>query len=797
MFKYYFTIAWRSILKNKASAFINLTGLTTGLTCCLLMVLYLQHELSYDQFQKKGDRIARVIMSYGFNGSPLTNGNFTSTKVLPSFKKNFPEVVDGVRLSDLGRLVKYKDITFDERGFLYADSSFFKIFDFKLLSGSPDQVLNAVNQIVLTQSAAKKYFGEEDPIGKTLQISSSQVNYTVTGIVADCPSNSQIQFDMVASFLSLGTPQEESYFEANFTTYLLLRDKNAISSLQEKIEPFMKYELKDEKGVYINYLLEPFTRVHLYSAYDAMTANSNIKYIYMIVAIAILVLLIACFTYINLSTARSIERAKEVGIRKVSGAVRGQVFWQFITESVLISFIAFIFSIGLLILVLPSFNQLSNKHLLIAQLWDPSVVGASLFIIVIIALLAGSYPALILSKFEPIKVLKGAFKNTSSGVVLRQSLTVFQFMISLFLIASTIIISKQLHFIQTKKMGYDREHILVMKIDQKIRDKIDLIKSELKTNSNVLAVTRGNFTPVNIPGGYSMYRGDQSADQSINTRGNNIDEEYLKTNRLELIAGSDLSHQDLLDATHDNDGKKNYFHFIINESAVKKLGWSPQDAIGKKMFLGDGRPGEIKGVVKDFHFASLHITIEPLVLFPTNFATLLMIKISGNDISRTISFIQNKWTSLAPHRPPEYHFMDEDFNKLYDAEFRISRVFNIFSMISILLACLGLFGLSSYSTKQRIKELGIRKVLGASVINIILLLSSHFLKLVLISCLLIIPVVWFTMDKWLQDFAYRIKIEWWMFLLTAAIAIAIAAITVSLQAIKAAIANPINALRSD
>jgi putative ABC transport system permease protein len=602
-------------------------------------------------------------MSYSFNGSALTNGNFTSTKVLPSFKRNFPEVIDGVRLSDLERLVKYKEVSFDEKGFLYADSSFFQIFDFEWLRGDPVRSLNAPNQIVLTQSAARKYFGDEDPMGKALQVSTTQDNYTITGIVADCPSNSQIQFDMVASFLSRGVPQEETYFEANFTTYLLLKDKHAIASLQQKIEPFMKAEMKHESGIYINYLLEPFYKIHLYSPYDAMTANSNIKYIFIIAAIAIMILLIGCFTYINLSTVRSMERAKEVGIRKVSGAIKSQVFWQFITESILISGIAFILSVGLLILLLPSFNQLSDKHLMISQFRNPFIMAVASLAVLFVAFIAGSYPALILSMFEPIKVLKGAFKNTSSGMVLRQSLTIFQFVISIFLIASTIIIGKQLHYIQTKKLGYDRQHIIVMKIDRKIREKLALIKSELKTNPQVISITIGNFTPVNIPGGYSMYRGDQSSDQSINTRGNNIDEDYIKTNGLELLAGSDLSHQDQLDATQDADGIKNYFHFIINESAAKQLGWSAQNAIGKKMFLGEGRPGEIKGVVRDFHFASLHSVIEPLVLYPSDFATLMMIKISGFDMAHTISFIQGKWKLLAPHRPSGYHFMDEDFNR--------------------------------------------------------------------------------------------------------------------------------------
>lgn len=798
MFSNYLKIAWRSLLKNKSASIINLVGLATGLTCCLLMVMYIQHELSYDRFQTKGDRIARVIMQYSFGGSELTTGNFTSTKVLPSFKKNFPEVIDGVRLSDLDRLVRYKDITFDEKGFLYADSAFFKMFDFKLIQGDANSVLSGINQIVLTESAAKKYFNEEDPIGKTIQIGSNHENFTVSGVAVDCPVNSQIVFTMVAPFTSLvKNPQEESYFEANYTTYLLLRDKNSIASLQQKIEPFMKNELKDKTGEYINYLFEPYTSVHLHSPYNAMTPNSNIRYIYIIGAIALLVLIIACFTYINLSTARSIERAREVGIRKVSGAVKSQVFWQFITESVMISLFASLVSIGLLILVIPYFNQLTDKHLTIADALKPGILAAAALIIAIISLLAGSYPAIILSNYEPIKVLKGAFKNTSSGALLRKSLIVFQFVVSLFLIASTIVIGRQLHYIQNKNLGYDRNHVIITKIDQKMRDKIALFKTELKSNSAVTSVTMANFTPVHIPGGYTMYRGDQTSDQSINTRGNNVDEDYIKTNGLKIIAGMDLTHQDQLDANQD-DYTKNYFHFIINEAAAKKLGWSAQEAVGKKMFLGDGRPGEVKGVVADFNFASLHSSIEPLVLFPTgNWASIMMIKVAGNDLSNTISFLQGKWKNLAPYRPFEYHFMDEDFNNLYTSEIRTGKVFNIFSGIAMLLACLGLFGLSSYSAKQRLKELSIRKVLGASVTSLFLMLSNTFIRLVLIALIIAVPISWMTLNLWLKDFAYRIEIRWWMFAMTGCIAVGITLFTISFQSIKAAIANPINSLRSE
>ncbi len=798
MIKNYLKIAWRSLWKNKTASFINVAGLSVGLTCCLLMVLYMQHELSYDKFQTNGDRTVRVIMEYSFNGSPVTKGNFTSTKVYPSFKKNFPEVEEGVRMSMATRLVKYSENLFNEKRFMYADSTFFTVFpSFKLTSGSAVQALSGPGKVVLTESAAYKYFGNvHDAIGKTIQISSRQDPFLVTGIMADCPSNSQIKFDFLASFSSLGETQEDSYFNANYTTYLLLKDKSSIASLQGKIGPFMKKEMVERQGSYVNYQLEPYTSVHLYSPYDGFEANSNIVYIYIIAGIALLVLVIACFTYINLSTARSMERAREVGIRKVSGAFRLQIFWQFISESFLITTIALLLSFVLISLVLPAFNALADKELQLGDMMRPSVLAVVILIAIIIALLAGSYPALILSKFNPVKVLKGAFKNTSSGAWLRKSLIVFQFVISVFLIAATIVIKGQLHYIQNKKLGYDRDHVIMMNIDQKIIDKIDLFKAELKSNPEVLAVSKANNSPVSIQGGYSMNRADMSEDQSINTRGNPIDDEYVRANNLEIIAGSDLSKQDVLDADKE-DYSKCYYHYIINEKAAQALGWKPQEAIGKKMFLGEQRPGEVKAVVKDFHFASLHNPIEPLVLFPGGWGSLAIVKVSGHNLSNTIAFIETKWKQLAPHRPFEYRFMDEDFNKLYQSELRTGKVFNIFSAIAILLACLGLFGLSAYSARQRIKEIGIRKVLGASAGSITLLLSNSFIRLVLIAFVIACPIAWFVMDKWLQDFAYRINISWWMFLLAGIVALLIALVTVSFQAIKAAVANPVKSLRTE
>jgi putative ABC transport system permease protein len=782
--------------KNKTTALINIVGLSTGLTCCLLMVLYLQHEISYDKFQEKGDRVVRVIMEYGFNDGPPTKGNFTSTKVFPAFKRNFPEVEDGVRMTLATRLVKYREHLFNEKKFMYADSTFFNVFpSFKLKIGQAGEVLKDPNRVVLTESAARKYFGNiSDAVGKTLEISSRQDPFLVTGVVEDCPSNSQIKFDFLASFSSLGETQEETYWNANFTTYLLLKDQPSIASLQAKIKPFMKKEMANVAGAYVNFELEPYTKIHLYSPYDGFEPNSNIMYIYIIGAIALLILVIACFTYINLSTARSLERAKEVGIRKVAGAFRSQVFWQFIGESSLLTFVSLLLSTVLAALLLPAFNQLSERNLQITGLWSPLVIGTALFFVLSISLLAGSYPALILSKFQPVKVLKGAFKNTGSGNIVRKSLIVFQFTISVFLIIATFVIQQQLRFIQNKKLGYNRDHVLIMSIDQKIIDKIELVKTEFKRNPNVLVVSKAYNTPVNIVGGYSMQRLDWPEDRVMSVKANPIDEDYLAVNNIKIIAGTNINRQDVLDASHQK-FDDNYYHYIINEAAARALGWTPEEAVGKKLSLN--RPGEIKAVIQNFHFASLHTPIEPLVLFPGGWGNTLMVKTTGQNLAGTIQFLETKWKEFAPHRPFEYRFMEEDFQKLYDTERRTGKVFTIFAGIAILLACLGLFGLSVYATQQRIKEIGIRKVLGASVSSITVLLSSKFIVLVLVAFVIASPIAWFVMNKWLQDFSYRIELSWWMFLMAALAVMLITFITVCFQSVKAAVMNPVKSLRTE
>lgn len=797
MVKHYFTIAWRNLWKNKVFSLINVVGLAIGLTCCLLMTLYVKHELSYDDFQKKGDRIARVIMEYSFSGA-VSKGNFTSTKVAPSFKRNFPEVESAVRMGQYARVVRYDDRLFNEKRFLYADSSFFDLFSLPLLKGSVQDALSGPNKVVLTAATAKKYFGNADPIGKSVKIGGDGIDYLITGIIEDCPSNSQLKFDFLASFSSLGVNQEETYWEANYTTYLLLKDKSAIASLQAKIPAFMKKEMGSELSGkdYVTFWLEPFKSIHLHSDYGGFEPNNSITYVYVVSGIAVLMLMIACFTYINLSTARAMERAKEVGVRKVAGALRKQIFWQFISESLLITIVALLLCIIAVALVLPAFNRLAERELNMGSLLSPFFIVFAVAVTFFISFLAGSYPALVFSRFRAIKVLKGSFKNTNSGLWLRKSLIIFQFVISVFLIVTTFIIQNQLHYIQTKDLGFDRDHVLILPLDAKVMAKISSVKTVFKSNPNVLHVSRAVNDPTNIVGGYNMRSADMPEATQIMVTANPVDEEFISTTGIHIISGNDFTEQDVKDVTKDKQEEKTY-HFILNEAAAKELGWTPEQAIGKKMFLGNHRPGTVKAVVSNFNFSSLHNPIKPLVLFNEEWTSTMLVKISGAAIPATISFLESKWKELIPHRPFEYRFLDEDYDKLYSAELRLGKVLNIFTAIAILLACLGLFGLSAYAIQQRTKEIGIRKVLGATIPNIITLLSKDFVWLIIISMLIAFPVAGWLMYKWLQDFVYRISIAWWMFAIAGFIALFIAICTISFQAVKAAVANPVKNLRTE
>ncbi len=795
MIKHYLTIAIRNLGKHKVFSIINILGLTIGLTCCLLMAIYVQHEWSYDAFQQKGHRIVRLVMNYSFDGSEPQKTAVTSTKVFPVFKRNFPEVESGVRMILRQRFITLGDEMITEP-VMYADSTFFVLFSFKLLQGSTKDALSGLNKIVLTQSAAKKYFGTENPVGKTMQIGLNKDLYSVTGIIADCPSNSQIKYAFLASFSSLGETQEESYWGANYITYLLLHKEQDIPTLQAKIPAFMKKEMQLTGRDFFTFDLEPFTKIHLHSLYAGFEPNTSISYLYIVGAVALLMLLIACFTYINLSTARSMERAKEVGIRKVAGALKGQVFGQFIGESVILTSIALLLSLALAYLLLPAFGKLADRTFTASSLLSPFTVWFSLTILVCISMLAGSYPAFILSNFQPVKVLKGAFKNTASGLWLRKSLMVFQFVISAFLIVTVFIITRQLHFIQHTNLGFNKDHVLVLPMDDKIYAKLSTVKTAFKTNPDVLSLASTVNDPTNIYGGYFIRNEAMGADKGTSINATPVDEDFIKTAGLTIIAGNDFTAQDIRDAAMQTE-TGNKYHYILNETAARQLGWTPQQAIGQKVYLGENRPGLVKAVVKDFHSTSMHEAINPVALFNENWGSKLLVKVSGNNMPQTIAFLQKEWKTLVPHRPFDYHFLDDDYNALYSADMRLGKVLGIFTAIAVLLACIGLFGLSAYSIQQRTKEIGIRKVLGASVSGIVLLLSKEFIQLVIVSLLVAFPLAWWATNKWLQDFAYRTEVSWWIFVIAGIVAVAIAFLTVSIRSIATAVDNPVKSLRSE
>jgi len=799
MFRNNLKIATRSLWKNKASSFINIFGMTVGLSACLLIALFIKHEAGYDRFQLNSKRIARVIMEYSFDGHPEPKrGNYTSSKVAPVFARTFPEVELSVRMFDPAMIVRHKDVPVSEDWFIFADSSFLNVFTTKWLAGNKANALDGPFKVVLSQSTARKYFGNENPLGKILLTGTDQKPYEVTGVVEDYPSDSQIKFDFLASFCSMGENQEETYWGADFTTYLLLKDERTISSLQPKVTMFMKKEMAGS-GSAIDFILEPFDKIHLYSPYAAFIPNTSIQYLYILAAVALLILVIVCFTYINLSTAQSIERAKEVGVRKVVGAARSQLFWQFIGESWIVCVASILFSVGLVVIALPYFNQLIGKELQLNALLSFEFLSFAGGLTILVSLLAGSYPAMVLTGFQPAKVLKGVFRNSSSGRWVQQSLIVFQFSVSVLLIVSTIIIQKQLNFIQNTKLGYDRDQVIAMLLllpkDQKL-EKLSQVKQQLKSNPNVVNVTRANSTPVNIASGYTMRSATMSDNEQISVNGCPIDQDFIKTIGLEIIVGENLTEQDMKDVVVE-DFSKAIYHFLLNEQAAKQMGWTPEEAVGKKFFMGE-RIGFVEGVVKDFHFTSMHEAIKPLVLFSElRSHGQLLVKVNGLNMPETISFMEKQWKQLVPDMPFEYRFLDEDYASMYRTELRLGTTMNLFSGIAIVLACLGLFGLSSYVAQQRIKEIGIRKILGASIFSIFGLLSGKFSRLVIVSILIASPISYWMMNEWLQGFAYQIGMPWWVFVVGGLSIIAIALLTVSVQSIKAAVTNPVKSLRSE
>lgn len=799
MIKNYFKTAWRNLWKNKLYSTINVFGLSVGLAACLLIGVYVFNELSYDKFNKDANRIVRVTMEYEQAGTINTVAT-TGTKVGPQFKRTFPSVEEYVRTFITHNVIKSGDKVFDEPRILFADEPFFKIFSFHITEGNATTALDAPDKIVVTQSMAKKYFGDEDALGKTLTTAGK--DFTISAVCEDVPQNSQIKFDFVTQFLNLGNGvKDETWWTANWITYLLLNDTKNISKLQQQVNDYMQTAtVRTDAGLegsdYLKYHLEPLTKVHLYSSQAGFEPNGNITNIYLFATIALLILIIACANYTNLATAQSSGRSGEIGMRKVMGASKKQVFFQFISESFVITFIAAAIALGLSILLIPYLNKVLEKQFNTDILLQPLPIVALLIFSLLVSFFAGLYPALVLSGTQIIGVLKKGFTFTGGKNLPRKTLIVLQFGISAFLIIYTVIIMQQMRYMQTKKLGYDKDHVVVLPIGGKMYNNFQSLKDAFTQVRGVEGITAAYETPAFVQWGDGITAIDEKGKHDVSLTAMPVDIDFIKTMKMQLIAGRDFQQSDLGKMDTSNNRENYRQTYIINETLAKKIGWTTEQAIGKTIDL---RPsGQVVGVVRDFNFNSLHEPIGPLLIFlDKDFSREFMIRINGNDMSGTLGRLGMVWKQRIPDRPFNYHFLDDDYNKLYVAEQRSSSLLGIAAGVAIFLACLGLFGLAAFTTVQRTKEIGIRRVLGANVVSITLLIAKNFLQLVSIAILIAIPLAWWAGNKWLQGFAYRISVQVNVFVVCAIITVLIAFLTVFYHAVKAAWTNPVKSLKSE
>jgi putative ABC transport system permease protein len=675
------------------------------------------------------------------------------------------------------------------------------MFSFPLMEGDPKTALDAPGKIVITRSMERKYFGTQEALGKALLVGGTR-SFLVSGVAADPPYTSQIQFDFVASYESLPNANTPNWWVEIYSTYFLLHDNQKDIPFLEKNIPVYMRNQKDLGQVgndYLTYHLEPIDRVHLYSSLPGLDPNQgDIIYIYILAAIALLILLIASANYTNLATAQAVRRVPEIGIRKVMGSLKGQLFRQFLSESLLVNLFALILAFFLAIMLLPVFNQLVERKLVINMLFTPATFGSILILYLLISTASGAYPAFILSRLKLIKVLKSGFSFSGNSGALRKSLIVFQFSISVFLIISTLIIFQQLSYIRNKNLGFKKDHVVVLPVDELTRGKIQSLKESILQLPGVRSVSCGAEETTNIHWDDELLKmKNDAAPLLVNASPADID--FVRTLGLEIVAGGDFSLSDWKQLESARNNPDPHSSFILNESAVKALGWKPGTAIGKILYRSNQK-GVVKAVVKDFHFAPLRNPITPLVIFlDSGYSHIfqLFVKIAGNNIPLTLQEMETDWKTHLTHRPFEYHFLDENYNRLYHTEQQTAKIFSSFSLLAIMLACLGLFALAAYTTIQRAKEIGIRKVLGAGALQIVYLISGDFVKLVAVAFVIAFPAAWLFMNKWLENFAYRIDIGWQVFFIAGISTALIALFSVGYQAIKAAIANPVKSLRTE
>ncbi len=787
MLRNYLKIAYRSLKRNKGYTFINIGGLAASIAVCLLIVLYVQHELSYDDFHEKTERIYRVVSQ----DTAGARSAITQPPMGPALVRDFPEVERAVRLYGRGKtLVCHEQQCFYEEAGMYADPSIFQVFTFPFIQGNPSTALGAPDAVVLTASTAHKYFGDENPMGQTLTLGEDDV-HVVTGVVQDVPAGSHFTFDFLTPLpgtLFGGVPLDEWNRVSAFATYVLLQENSSPAALEEKLPAFAETYMGEEMAGRQDFMLQPLEEIYLSDVAASVGTTGEVRYLYIFSAIAALVLLIACINYMNLATARAAERAREVGVRKVAGATRWQVTRQFLGESVLLCVVALVGALVLAALLLPAFNALIDQSLAIDYVQDAALLSGFAGVVVLVGLLAGSYPALFLSAFQPARVLKGRGGGARSGETFRKGLVVFQFAVSVALIIGTVVIYQQLQYMQTKKLGFNEEQVVVIPLESEdLQDSYPTLERELQQLPAVTGVTGASTAPTR--GFAGIYTQPEGMEERGLVHFVKVDYDFIETLGITIVRRRGLSETRAMNI--DN-------AVVINEAAAREFGWA--EPLGRRipfpLYTGEDR--RVVGMVKDFHYASLREEIAPLMLVAeSESADYVMVRIRTADVPAALGVIEATYEEFTSVYPFTFSFLDEDYDALYRTERRIGQVIGAFTGFAIVIACLGLFGLAAYAAERRTKEIGIRKVLGASVPHIVVLLSKDFLKLVGIAFVIAAPLAYYAMSRWLEDFAYRIDLGVGVFVLAGALALGIALATVSYQAIRAALANPVEALRSE
>jgi putative ABC transport system permease protein len=806
MFRNYLKIAWRSLLRNKSFSAINILGLSIGMAVCFIILLFVQDELSYDRFNVKANDIYRIDFKASINGGKINESNVMAP-VARTLQQDYPEVKEVTRIRQLGYphvLINGKQ--FDGASLVYVDSNFFNVFTIPFLQGNAQTALLRPFSLVISKAMANKFFGNQNPMGKLISLNrdKSIPPFTVTGVFDEIPANSHFHFDLFGPMINDPEQSNNNWLSSNYFTYAVLQPGYDYKKLQAKLPGMVKKYMGPQiqqvmglslsqfrtKGNELGFKLVPLTSIHLYGdSKSEFEPGGDIRYVYIFSAVALFMLLIACINFINLSTAGAAKRSREVGIRKVMGSLRQELVKQFLIESLLITALSLVIAALFIQIALPVFNELSGKHLHFGSHLKPILAFLALGILV--SILAGMYPAFFLSSFKPIATLKGKFTTQATTYNLRSGLIVFQFFIAICLITSTIVVYTQMKFIQTTKLGYNKDQLIILNNSYALGKNEAVFRDQLLNDARIENVTISGYRPV----GPSYYNNALAwpagrENEVVNALEYNIDERYIPTLGIQLTAGRNFSPSMKTDS----------LAMIINETAARTFGWG-NDAIGKKIVRENSSRGShvtytVVGIVKDFHFKSLHETISPLLMV-LNPETGLIIKAKTNNIPGLLASLKQQWNTYNTGEPFSYSFMDDLYNKTYSAEQKTSRILNIFSALTILVACMGLFGLVTYTAEQRSKEIGIRKVLGASVTQVTGMLSKDFLKLVGIACIIAFPLSYWIMHQWLLDFAYRIRLNAWMFIGAGCIAMVIALCTVSVQSIRAALANPVKALRNE